>query len=52
MALFSYLRQAVACLAWDNIPRGATITCPHIEAALTARGGSGNLHSGLSGVSA
>ena len=35
-ALFSYLRQAVACLAWDNIPRGATITCPHIEAALTA----------------
>ena len=35
-ALFSYLRQAVACLGWDNIPRGATITCPHIEAALTA----------------
>ena len=35
-ALFSYLRQGVACLAWDNIPRGATITCPHIEAALTA----------------
>ena len=35
-ALFSYLRQGVACLVWDNIPRGATITCPHIEAALTA----------------
>ena len=35
-ALFSYLRQGVACLAWDNIPRGSTITCPHIEAALTA----------------
>ena len=35
-ALFSYLRQGVACLAWDNIPRGASITCPHIEAALTA----------------
>ena len=35
-ALFSYLRQGVACLGWDNIPRGATITCPHIEAALTA----------------
>jgi hypothetical protein len=35
-ALFSYLRQGVACLGWDNVPRGATITCPHIEAALTA----------------
>ena len=35
-ALFSYLRQGVACLAWDNIPRGTTITCSHIEAALTA----------------
>jgi hypothetical protein len=35
-ALFSYLRQGVAGLCWDNIPRGATITCPHIEAALTA----------------
>ena len=35
-ALFSYLRQSVACVAWDNIPRGAAISCPHIEAALTA----------------
>jgi hypothetical protein len=35
-ALFSYLRQGVACLGWDNIPRGTRITCPHIEAALTA----------------
>jgi hypothetical protein len=35
-ALFSYLRQGVACLAWDNVPRGSAITCPHIEAALTA----------------
>jgi hypothetical protein len=35
-ALFSYLRQNVAALVWDNIARGATITCPHIEAALTA----------------
>jgi hypothetical protein len=35
-ALFSYLRQSVACLAWDNISRGAAISCPHIEAALTA----------------
>jgi hypothetical protein len=35
-ALFSYLRQSLACLVWDNIPRGAAISCPHIEAALTA----------------
>jgi hypothetical protein len=35
-ALFSYFRQGVAGLAWDNIPRGSAITCPHIEAALTA----------------
>jgi hypothetical protein len=35
-ALFSYLRQNVAALVWDNIARGATISCPHIEAALTA----------------
>jgi hypothetical protein len=34
-ALFSYLRQGVACLAWDNISRGLAISCPHIEAALT-----------------
>jgi hypothetical protein len=26
----------VACLAWDNIARGSAISCPHIEAALTA----------------
>jgi hypothetical protein len=35
-ALFSYLRQGVAALAWDNIARGSAISCPHIEAALTA----------------
>jgi hypothetical protein len=35
-ALFSYFRQNVATLVWDNIARGSTITCPHIEAALTA----------------
>jgi hypothetical protein len=35
-ALFSYLRQGVATLIWDNIARGSTISCPHIEAALTA----------------
>ena len=35
-ALFSYLRQGVASLVWDNIARGSNISCPHIEAALTA----------------
>ena len=35
-ALFSYLRQGVATLVWDNIARGTAISCPHIEAALTA----------------
>jgi len=35
-ALFSYLRQGLAALVWDNIRRGATISCPHLEAALTA----------------
>jgi hypothetical protein len=35
-ASFSYLRQGLAALIWDNIPRGANISCPHIEAALTA----------------
>jgi hypothetical protein len=35
-ALFSYFRQGVAALVWDNIPRGSAISCPHIEAALTA----------------
>jgi hypothetical protein len=34
-ALFSYLRESVACIAWDNISRGSAISCPHIEAALT-----------------
>ena len=35
-ALFSYLRQGVALLVWDNIARGSNISCQHIEAALTA----------------
>ena len=35
-ALFSYLRQGVAALVWDNIARGSSLSCPHIEAALTA----------------
>jgi len=29
-ALFSYLRQSVACLVWDNIPRGAAISCARL----------------------
>src|SRR3954471_20946213 len=35
-ALFAYLRQSVAALVWDNIARGSSISCQHIEAALTA----------------
>ena len=33
--MFSYLSQALAVLVWDNIPRGAAISCPSIEKALT-----------------
>ncbi len=35
-SLFSYLREGVPLLAWDNLPRGAAISCPSIEKALTA----------------
>jgi hypothetical protein len=35
-ALFSYLREGVPLVAWDNLPRGAAISCPSIEKALTA----------------
>jgi hypothetical protein len=35
-SLFAYLRQGVACLVWDNIARGSSISCPNVEAALTA----------------
>jgi hypothetical protein len=34
-ALFAYLLSGVPCLVWDNIPRGATISCPHIERSCT-----------------
>src|SRR5262249_27209954 len=34
--LFSYLRQGVAALCWDNIPRGAQISSASIEKALTS----------------
>jgi hypothetical protein len=35
-ALFSYFRQGVATLVWDNIKNGAEIACPEIEKALTS----------------
>ncbi len=35
-SLFSYLREGVPLLAWDNLPRGAAISCPSIEKSLTA----------------
>jgi hypothetical protein len=35
-ALLAYLRDGTPCIAWDNIPRGITISCPSIEKALTA----------------
>ena len=35
-SLFSYLRLGVPLLAWDNLPRGAAISCPSIEKSLTA----------------
>jgi len=35
-ALLSYLSEGLAILVFDNIPRGAAISCPSIEKALTA----------------
>jgi hypothetical protein len=35
-ALLAYLGEGVPLICWDNIPRGATISCPSIEKALTA----------------
>jgi hypothetical protein len=35
-SLFSYLREGVPLLPWDNLPRGAAISCPSIEKSLTA----------------
>ncbi len=34
-ALFAYLITGIPLLMWDNIPRGAAISCPSIEKALT-----------------
>jgi hypothetical protein len=35
-ALLAYFGEGVPLICWDNIERGATITCPSIEKALTA----------------
>jgi hypothetical protein len=35
-ALLSYLMEGLACVVWDNIPRNARISCPHIEKSCTA----------------
>jgi hypothetical protein len=35
-ALLAYMGATVPLIAWDNIPRGSTITCPHIDRALTS----------------
>jgi hypothetical protein len=34
-ALHSYLMAGVPYILWDNIPRGAQISCPHIERSCT-----------------
>jgi hypothetical protein len=35
-ALFAYLLEGVPLLVWDNLARGAAISCPQIEKALTS----------------
>lgn len=35
-ALFAAQREGVASIAFDNIPAGAALSCPHIERALTS----------------
>ena len=34
--LFAIFRDGVAAVNWDNIPRGEALSCPYVEAALTA----------------
>jgi hypothetical protein len=34
-ALLAYLLEALPVIVWDNIPRGAHISCPHIEKSCT-----------------
>ena len=35
-ALLSYLMKGSAYILWDNIPRGAQLSCPNIERAITS----------------
>jgi hypothetical protein len=35
-ALFAYLMAGVPFIIWDNIPRGAQLSCPHLEKACTS----------------
>lgn len=35
-ALLSYFMDGVPYILWDNVPRGTTISCPHIERSCTA----------------
>jgi hypothetical protein len=35
-AVFAHFRDGPAMIAWDNLPRGASISCPTIEKALTS----------------
>jgi hypothetical protein len=35
-ALLAYLLEALPAIVWDNIPRGAKISCPHIEKSCTS----------------
>jgi hypothetical protein len=35
-ALFSYLLTGIPFLMWDNVPLGASLSCPSIEKALTS----------------
>ena len=50
-ALFAYLLEGVPFLVWDNLERGVSISCPHIERALTAETFSDRVL-GVSGTSA
>ena len=34
--MFSYLRDGLPCVVWDNIPLGSTISCPTLEKVLTS----------------
>jgi hypothetical protein len=49
-ALFAYLLEGLPALVWDNIPRGAVISCPSIERSCTAEGYSDRIL-GITGIS-